>query len=388
MTRENRDILLPDIWRLTEETTTTPINLCKREIANNYLMADSITIQNSNIMPLFDDLRQIINQTRNRVAVNVNAELTLMYWHIGERINREVLGNERAEYGKQIVSAVSTQLQLEYGDKGFEPRTIRRMMQFASLFPDIKIVTPLVTQLSWTHFLLVMPIKDPLAREFYLTMAANERWSKRTLEAKIDSMLYERTAVATKPEELIKQELTELRENNVLTPDLVFKSPYFIEFTGLKWMYSEKSLEDSLVAHLEQFILELGNGFTFVERQKRMIIDGEDFYLDLLFYHRKMHRLIAIELKLGKFKAQYKGQMELYLRWLEAHEMEPGEEQPLGLLLCTEGGDEQIELLQLDKSGIKVAQYMTELPSKELLQRQLHKGLEAACHRWEDLTYN
>ena len=335
---------------------------------------------------LIDDIRQIINQTRSRVAVNVNAELTLMYWHIGERINREVLGNERAEYGKQIVMTVSRQLQSEYGDKGFEPRTIRRMMQFASLFPDIKIVTPLVTQLSWTHFLLVMPIKDPLAREFYLTMAANERWSKRTLEAKIDSMLYERTAVATKPEELIKQELTELRENNVLTPDLVFKSPYFLEFTGLKGMYSEKSLEDSLVAHLEQFILELGNGFTFVERQKRMIIDGEDFYLDLLFYHRRLHRLIAIDLKLGKFKAQYKGQMELYLRWLEAHEMEPGEEQPLGLLLCTEGGDEQIELLQLDKSGIKVAQYMTELPSKELLQRQIHKGLEAARQHWENYS--
>ena len=349
-------------------------------------MADSITIQNNNIMPLVDDLRQIINQTRNRVAVNVNAELTLMYWHIGERINREVLGNERAEYGKQIVLTVSRQLQSEYGDKGFEPRTIRRMMQFASLFPDLQIVTPLVTQLSWTHFLLVMPIKDPLAREFYLTMAANERWSKRTLEAKIDGMLYERTAIATKPDELIKQELTELRENNVLTPDLVFKSPYFLEFTGLKGMYSEKSLEDSLVAHLEQFILELGNGFTFVERQKRMIIDGEDFYLDLLFYHRRLHRLIAIDLKLGKFKAQYKGQMELYLRWLEAHEMEPGEEQPLGLLLCTEGGDEQIELLQLDKSGIKVAQYLTELPSKELLQRQIHKGLEAASQRWENRT--
>ena len=349
-------------------------------------MADSITIQNNNIMSLDDDLRQIINQTRSRVAINVNAELTLMYWHIGERINREILGNARAEYGKQIVLTVSRQLQLEYGEKGFEPRTIRRMMQFASLFPDLQIVTPLVTQLSWTHFLLVMPIKDPLAREFYLTMAANQRWSKRTLEAKIDGMLYERTAVATKPDELIKQELTELRENNVLTPDLVFKSPYFLEFTGLKGMYSEKSLEDSLVAHLEQFILELGNGFTFVERQKRMIIDGEDFYLDLLFYHRRLHRLIAIDLKLGKFKAQYKGQMELYLRWLEAHEMEPGEEQPLGLLLCTEGGDEQIELLQLDKSGIKVAQYMTELPSKELLQRQLHKGLEAARQRWENIT--
>ncbi len=333
---------------------------------------------------LIDDIKQIINQARNRVAANVNSELTLMYWHIGERINRELLGNKRAAYGKQIVAAVARQLQAEYGEKGFNEKNIRRMMQFASLFPDIQIVAPLVRQLSWTHFLRVMPIKDPIAREFYLTMAANERWSKRTLEAKIDGMLYERTAIATKPEEMIKQELSELRNEGTMSPDLVFKSPYFLEFTGLKGMYSEKSLEDSLVAHLEQFILELGNGFTFIERQKRMIIDGEDFYLDLLFYHRRLHRLIAIDLKLGKFKAQYKGQMELYLRWLEQNEMEPGEESPLGLLLCTEGSEEQIELLQLDKSGIKVAQYMTELPSKELLQKQIHKGLEAARQRLEN----
>ena len=347
-------------------------------------MNDNITIHNNSLMPLVDDLRQIINQTRNRVAVNVNAELTLMYWHIGERINREVLGNERAEYGKQIVATLSQQLQMEFGDKGFEKSSITRMMKFARLFPNYQIVATLSQQLQWSHFVEVIPLKDDLQREFYLTLAASERWSIRQLRKEIDGMLYERIAIATKPDELIRQELSELRENNVLTPDLVFKSPYFLEFTGLKGMYSEKSLEDSLVAHLEQFILELGNGFTFVERQKRMIIDGEDFYLDLLFYHRRLHRLIAIDLKLGKFKAQYKGQMELYLRWLEAHEMEAGEEQPLGLLLCTEGGDEQIELLQLDKSGIKVAQYLTELPSKELLQRQLHKGLEAARQRWEN----
>ena len=327
---------------------------------------------------LMKDLRHIIDSARQRVAVTANAELTMMYWHIGERINREVLGNQRAEYGKRIVATVSRQLQESYGSKGFEPRTIRRMMQFASLFPDIKIVTPLVTQLSWSHFLIVMPIKDELQREFYLTMAASERWSKRTLQAKIDSMLFERTAIATKPDELIKKELSELRDDNKMSPDLVFKSPYFLDFTGLKGMYSEKSLEDSLVVHLEQFILELGNGFTFVERQKRMIIDGEDFYLDLLFFHRKLHRLIAIDLKLGRFKAQYKGQMELYLRWLEAHEMEPGEESPLGLLLCTEGSEEQIELLQLDKAGIKVAKYMTELPSREVLMQQIRKSLEIA----------
>ena len=333
---------------------------------------------------LMQDLRQIIDQARGRVAATANYELTMMYWHIGERINREVLGNQRAEYGKRIVSQVATQLQETYGRKGFEERTIRRMMQFAQLFPDIQIVSPLVSKLSWSHFLIVMPLKDEVQREFYLTMAASERWSKRTLQTKIDGMLFERTAISGKPDELIKKELSTLRDDNVMSPDLVFKSPYFLEFTGLKSMYSERDLEDSLVAHLEQFIIELGNGFSFVARQKRMIIDGEDFYLDLLFFHRRLHRLIAIDLKLGRFKAQYKGQMELYLRWLEKNEMEPGEEPPLGLLLCTEGSEEQIELLQLDKSGIKVAQYMTELPPREVLQRHIQKSLEAAKARFDN----
>ena len=345
---------------------------------------DNQIIATTSQQSLIQDLRQIIDQARGHVAATANYALTMMYWHIGERINRDVLGNERAEYGKQIVAQVAQQLQAEYGKKGFEERTIRRMMQFAQMFPDFQIVSPLVSKLSWTHFLIVMPLKDELQREFYLTMAAAERWSKRTLQSKIDSMLYERTAVATKPDELIKKELTTLREDNVMSPDLVFKSPYFLEFTGLKGMYSEKTLEDCLVAHLEQFIIELGNGFSFVARQKRMIIDGEDFYLDLLFYHRRLHRLIAIDLKKGRFKAEYKGQMELYLRWLEAHEMELGEESPLGLLLCTEGGDEQIELLQLDKAGIKVAKYMTELPPREVLQRQIQKSLEIAKAKLEN----
>ena len=349
------------------------------EIDNNKQIVSQAATQS-----LIQDLRQIIEQARGHVAATANYELTMMYWHIGERINHEVLGNQRAEYGKQIVASVSRQLQAEFGKKGFEERTIRRMMQFAQMFPDIQIVSPLVSKLSWSHFLIVMPLKDELQREFYLTMAASERWSKRTLQAKIDGMLFERTAISGKPDEFIKKELSTLRDDNVMSPDLVFKSPYFLEFTGLKGMYSERDLEESLLAHLEQFIIELGNGFSFVARQKRMIIDGEDFYLDLLFYHRRLHRLIAIDLKLGRFKAQYKGQMELYLRWLEQNEMEPGEESPLGLLLCTEGSEEQIELLQLDKSGIKVAKYLTELPSREVLQRQIQKSLEAAKARFEN----
>ena len=346
---------------------------------------DTPKMQQYNTQSLMQDLRKIIEQARSHVAATANYALTTMYWHIGERINREVLGNQRAEYGKQIVSQVARQLQEEFGSKGFEERTIRRMMQFAQVFPDFQIVSPLVSKLSWTHFLIVMTLKDELQREFYLTMAAAEQWSKRTLQAKIDGMLFERTAISGKPDELIKKELSTLRDDNVMSPDLVFKSPYFLEFTGLKGFYSEKTLEDCLVAHLEQFIIELGNGFSFVARQKRMIIDGEDFYLDLLFYHRRLHRLIAIDLKKGRFKAEYKGQMELYLRWLEQNEMEPDEESPLGLLLCTEGGDEQIELLQLDKAGIKVAQYMTELPPREVLQRQIQKSLEIAKARFENL---
>jgi len=333
---------------------------------------------------LMNDLRQIIDQARGHVATTANYAMTMMYWHIGERINREVLGNQRAEYGKQIVSTVSTQLQSYYGTKGFEKSSITRMMKFAKLFPDKQIVAPLAQQLSWSHFLIIMPLKDDLQREFYLTMAASERWSKRTLKDKIDSMLFERTAIASKPEELIRNELSTLRNEEVVSPDLVFKSPYFLDFTGLKGMYDEKNLEDCLVANLEQFIIELGAGFSFVARQKRIIIDGEDFYLDLLFYHRRLHRLVAIDLKKGHFKAEYKGKMELYLRWLEKYEMEPGEETPIGLLLCTEGGDEQIELLQLDKTGIKVAQYMTELPSREVLMSHIQKSLAEAKAKFDN----
>ena len=349
------------------------------EIEKNSRIVATVSTQS-----LIQDLRQIIEQARGRVAATANYALSMMYWHIGERINREVLDNKRAEYGKQIVASVARQLREEYGSKGFDEKNIRRMMQFAQVLPNEQIVASVMRQLSWTHILQVLPLKDDLQREFYLTLASSERWSVRHLRKEIDGMLFERTAISGKPDEFIKKELSTLRDDNVMSPDLVFKSPYFLEFTGLKGFYSEKTLEDCLLANLEQFIIELGNGFSFVARQKRMIIDGEDFKLDLLFYHRRLHRLIAIDLKKGRFKAEYKGQMELYLRWLEANEMEPGEEQPLGLLLCTEGSEEQIELLQLDKAGIKVAKYLPELPPRHVLMRQIQKSLEAAKARFEN----
>lgn len=199
------------------------------------------------------------------------------------------------------------------------------MIQFATVFSDEQIVVSAMRQLSWTHFIALIPLKSELQREFYLELCKAEGWNVKTLRDKVNSMLYERTAISKRPDELIKQELRTLRYQNKMSPDLVFRDPYLLEFLNLRDTYSERNLEDALLRELERFILELGLGFSFVERQKRMIIDGEDFKLDLLFYHRKLKRLIAIELKLGRFKAAYKGQMELYLRWLERYEMEEGE---------------------------------------------------------------
>lgn len=324
---------------------------------------------------LFSDISSLIENSKKYVAHNVNSTITLLYWKIGKRINIDILQNKRAEYGKQIVVSLTRQLEGIYG-KGFDEKNIRRMMQFASVFIDESIVVSLTRQLTWTHIITLIPVKQPLQREFYAEMCRVENWSVKMLRKKIDGMLCERTAISKKPKQLITQEIKQLREEDILTPDLVFRNPYFLDFLGLKNTYSEKNLEDAILKELENFILELGQGFTFVERQKRMIIDGEDFKLDLLFYHRKLKRLVAIDLKLGKSKAAYKSQMELYLRWLEKNEMQVGEETPIGLILCAQGNKEQIELLQLDKSGIKVAEYLTELPDKKLLQQKLHQAIE------------
>jgi len=323
------------------------------------------------------EIKHLIVESRQTLAHVINSTLAMLYWKIGKRINDEVLNNQRAAYGMQIVASLARQLTIEYGNS-FSDKNIRRMMQFAERFPDIQIVASLMRQLTWTHITLLLPLKQPLQREFYAEMCRIENWSVRILRQKIDSMLYERTAISHKPEEVIKNELQTLRDEDKLTPDLVFRSPYFLDFAKLKNTFHEKDLETAVLLELEQFILELGVGFTFVERQKRMIIDNDDFYLDLLFYHRKLHRLIAVELKVGKFKAAYKGQMELYLRYLEKYETEAGEESPLGLILCSEGAHEQIELLQLDSAGIRVAEYLTQLPSKELLEQKLRQSIELA----------
>lgn len=250
------------------------------------------------------------------------------------------------------------------------------MARFAECFPDSEMIATLSRQLSWSHFREILPLEKPLQREFYAEMCRVERWSVRTLRQKIASMLYERTALSKKPDELAELELQGLREEDRMTPDLVFRDPYLLDFLGLKGAYQEKDLEAAILRELEAFIMELGAGFTFVARQKRITVDHDDFYLDLLFFHRDLRRLVAVELKLDKFRPDHKGQMELYLRWLDKRERKPGEDTPLGIILCAGKNTEQIELLELGRSGIHVAEYLTVLPPKDILKRKLHEAIE------------
>ncbi|MCX7013523.1 MAG: PDDEXK nuclease domain-containing protein [Candidatus Sumerlaeota bacterium] len=326
---------------------------------------------------LLAEVRELILSTRAQLARAVNAGLTMLHWQVGDRVRREILKEKRAGYGEEIVATLSRQLEAEFG-RGFGQRNLFRMVRFAEVFPDRRIVSALMTQLGWTHFLHIVPLDDPLQRDFYAEMCRIERWSTRTLEKKIQSMLYERTALSKKPESLIAQELKALREEDRLTPDLVFRDPYVLDFLGLKNAYGEKDLEAAILREIESFLLELGAGFAFIARQKRIQIDSDDFYLDLLFFNRPLRRLIVIDLKLGDFKAEFKGQMDLYLRWLDRNERQAGEEPPLGIILCAGKKREQIEYLELGQSDIHVAEYLTELPPRNVLERQLHHAIQMA----------
>ncbi len=335
--------------------------------------------------PLLTDLRELILSARQQVAQTVNAGLTMLYWQVGDRIRRDTLKEKRAAYGAEIVQSLSAQLEMEFG-RGFGRRNLFRMIRFAEVFPDQSIVSALLTQLGWTHFISIISIDDPLKRNFYAEMCRMERWSTRTLDQNIQSMLFERMALSRKPEKLIEIELKELRDEDKLTPDLVFRDPYFLDFLGLKDSYAEKDLEAAILLEMESFILELGVGFAFMERQKRITVDGIDHYLDLLFYHRNLGRLVAIELKIGEFKAAHKGQLELYLGWLNRYERKPGEESPIGLILCAGKRHETVELLDLERSGIQVSSYWTEALPKAEMERKLHEAVILARARLEGRT--
>ncbi|WP_317190476.1 PDDEXK nuclease domain-containing protein [Bacteroides intestinalis] len=312
----------------------------------------------------------------------MNSAVTLLYWNIGKRVKREVLRDQRAEYGKQILSNLSKELTLAFG-KGWSEQQLRHCVRCAEIFEDEEIFSTLWRELSWSHIKTIIYIDDTLKRDFYAEMCKMEHWSVRQLNERIDSMLYERTAISKKPEQTIAHDIELLRKEKQLTPEMAFRDPVILDFLGLSDVYSEKDLESAILSHLQTFIMELGSDFAFLARQKRITIDNVDYYIDLLFYHRKLRRLIVIELKLGKFKVEHKSQIELYLRWLDRHEKAEGENAPMGILLCAEKSDSLVELLELGSSGIHIAQYLTELPDKKVLEMQLRKSIEMAKEKFK-----
>lgn len=326
---------------------------------------------------LLGDIRQLIDAARTFTAQTVNSSLVHLYWAVGHRIKQNVLKHQRAKYGAELIKTISTKLASEYGG-GFSQRNLFNMLRMAEVFPDRKIVQTLSAQLGWSHFMEIIYLKEPLQREFYAELCRIERWSVRDLREKINSMLFERTALSKKPGAFARQELSELRKKDRLGVDLVFRDPYMLDFLDLKDSFSEKDLENSILREIERFLLELGTDFSFVARQKRISVGGTDYYLDLLFFHRRLRTLVAIELKLGKFQPSDTGQMELYLRWLEQNEQRPGENRPLGIILCGSKGHEEVAVLRLDAKGIHVAEYLTEMPPRRTLKRKLHEAIAVA----------
>lgn len=333
---------------------------------------------------LFSQIVDLIELTKTKTIQQVNTNLTLLYWHIGKHINEHILQHERAEYGKQVLQTLSTKLSSQYG-KGYSEPSLARMVKFYNYFPE-NILSSVMTKLTWTHFVQLLAIKEPLQREFYATLCHNEHWSVRTLKERINSMLYERTALSKKPELTIQNDLQMLRNTKEMSVSLALRDPYVLDFLGLKDTYSERDLEQSIINELQSFILEMGNDFAFLARQKRISIDSEDYYLDLLFFHRKLNRLVAIELKLGKFEYAHKAQMELYLRWLAKYEQNPHENPPIGIILCADKSEQLVELLELDKQGIHIATYFTELPDVELLKQKLRQSIANAKSRLDSTT--
>jgi len=342
-------------------------------------MNDKIDISNIGQIPetnhLLLGIETLIEKAGKNIAVYLNAEISRLYWSIGNHIVTEIQYETYSQHGQQILATLSQRLTEKFG-KGYTYSALTRMIKVAEAYSEEMFATVSQT-LSWSHFIELVAIENPAKRLFYQQMCIIENWSVRTLRQKEDTMLFERTAIAAKPDDEIL-EILQTTNNTNITPDLVFKSTYVVDFLGLSGYYSEKDLENAILAELEKFILELGQGFAFLERQKRIPVDSVDYSLDLLFYHRKLNRLVAIDLKLGKFKPKYKGQMELYLKYLQKNEKQLHENPPIGLLLCSEGNTEHIELLLLDEENIKVAQYLTAFPDKQWFIEKLNKSIAIA----------
>jgi predicted nuclease of restriction endonuclease-like (RecB) superfamily len=334
-------------------------------------------ITHSTELDLLSDINRLIIDAKVEAYKSINSTLILRNYRIGDRINQEILKGDRAAYGKNILDTLADELRNKYGS-GFDKTSLSRMVKFSRYFNNIEIVASLSQQLSWSHIIQIIAIEDELKREFYLKMAQIEKWGVRDLRKKISGMLFERAAISKKPRDLIKKEITSIETSNTISKEILFQDPYLFTFLGQKDVYSESDLETAILDELTNFLYEFGGSdFCFCARQKRMSSENRDRYLDLLFFHRGMRRLVAIELKLGSFEPSYKGQMEWYLNWLDKHERKDFEEKPIGIILCANKEQSDIEYLELDQNGIHVGEYITKLPTKDLLKEKINNTINS-----------
>jgi predicted nuclease of restriction endonuclease-like (RecB) superfamily len=357
---------------------------------------------------ILPDIRSLIETSRHHAAVTANLALVSLYWNIGRIITQDIQKNERrAGYGEQLLENLGWKLTQEYG-QGYSRANLQDMRRFfeafeicqplasesrsaqicyplASKFAATEKVNPEDTEpqprlsvdftkhfhLGWTHYRILLSISDTLKRKFYFDQTASQRWSKRELQRQVEGALFERVALSKNTSKLVTLEKKKGPPEVVHYED-IFKDPYLLDFLGLKGAYSEKDLEAAIIHNLEQFLIELGGDFCFIGRQYSMRIDDADYFLDLLFFHRGLRCLIAIDLKLGTFTAADKGQMDLYLAWLKEHEWRRGENEPLGLILCSSKKKQHVELLlRHGPHKMQVSEYLTKLPNKKLLEERL-----------------
>lgn len=331
---------------------------------------------------LFREIRAEVVKARNSAAIAVNAAMVNAYWNVGRLIVEAQGGSERSDYGDNFINRVSKQLTAEFGN-GFTATNLRYMRQFYTTFPNHHAVRD---ELSWTHYRLLIKVQNPAARQFYIDQTISEHWSTRQLERQINTFFYERL-LASRDKDGVAAEL-KVKAPEDFNPRQIIRDPYVLEFLDLKAPASfyEKDLEQGLISHLEDFLLELGRGFTFVGRQKRITFDGRHFYIDLVFYNYLMKCFVLIDLKLGDLTHQDLGQMQMYVNYYNANIRPEGDNPTIGLLLCADKSDEIVRYTLGDSSAnILAAKYMVNLPTEEELRRELRTQYDSITAHHDSL---
>lgn len=333
-------------------------------------MEDNRSLSNGNIKEFVDEIRGIIDQARNHAARSIDNTRVLMYWNIGKRIfEKEQQGKDRADYGSFLLRTLSKNLAPAYGS-GFSVRQLEMCRQFYRTYP---IANTLCSQLNWSQYKLLIAIPDKDKREYYQLEAVNEGWSKRQLERQINSMLYERLLMSNDKESVLA---VARKERTPESPLEIIKDPMVLEFLGLEKnpAYYEKDLEGALISHIADFLLELGKGFSFVARQKRLLIEDDEYFADLVFYNRLLRSFVVVELKTHKLTHQNLGQLQLYVNYYDRYEKQPDENPTIGILLCTDKNDTAVRLsLPENNKTILASKYQLYLPTSDQLIEQINK---------------